>query len=68
MHGMQALPQEEVRSALSFSAGGDGLDQQTVLRLKKRMAEEFHDQLTFGAPNNADEAGLRRLSAHAGID
>jgi hypothetical protein len=33
-----------------------------VLRLKKRMAEEFHDQLSFGAPSNADEAGLRRLS------
>ena len=63
MIGMQALPQEEVRSALSLSPGSDALDQQMVLRLKKRMAEEFHDQLCFGAPSNADEGGLRRLSS-----
>ncbi len=34
-----------------------------ALRLKKRMAEEFREQLAFGAPTNDDEAGLRRLSA-----
>jgi hypothetical protein len=62
MIGMQTLPQEDVRSALSLSSGSEALDQQMVLRLKKRMAEEFHDQLSFGAPSNADEAGLRRLS------
>jgi hypothetical protein len=62
MIGMQTLPQEDVRTALSLSAGSGALDQQLVLRLKKRMAEEFHDQLSFGAPSNVDEAGLRRLS------
>ena len=32
------------------------------LRLKNKLAEEFREQLTFGAPSNQDEAGLRRLS------
>ena len=60
---MQTLPQDELRDALSLASGHDGLDQQAVLNLKKRMAEEFRNQLTFGAPTNADELGLRRLSA-----
>src|SRR5262249_17931738 len=60
--GMQRLPQEELRATLSMVAHGqDGLDNQTVLHLKKKLAEEFRNQLTFGAPTNADEAGLRRL-------
>ena len=33
--GMQRLPQDEVREALSLSRGEAGIDQQTVLRLKK---------------------------------
>ena len=61
--GMQRLPHEEVRLAHSLAADGGGLDNQTALRLKKRLAEEFREQLTLGAPTNADEAGLRRLSA-----
>ena len=61
--GMQTLPQEELRTALSLVPGNGGIDQQTVLRLKKRLAEEFREQLTLGAPTNQDEAGLRRLKA-----
>ena len=41
----------------------DEIDNQTALRLKKRLAEEFRDQLTIGVPTNEDEAGLRRLAA-----
>ena len=61
--GMQRLPQEELRAALSVvPGGGDQLDNQTAVRLKKKLAEEFRNQLTFGAPTNSDEAGLRRLA------
>ena len=60
--GMQRLPQDELRAALSVVRGQDQLDNQTALRLKKKLAEEFRAQLTFGAPNNADEVGLRRLA------
>src|SRR3989454_6521286 len=60
--GMQPLPHEELRTALSLARGDEGIDQQTALRLKKRMAEEFREQLTLGAPTNEDETGLRRLS------
>lgn len=61
--GMQRLPQEELREAFSLTHGHDQLDNQTALRLKKKLAEEFRNQLTFGVPTNADETGLRRLAA-----
>src|SRR3984957_11154511 len=61
--GMQRLPQDELRAAFSLTQGHDQLDNQTALRLKKKLAEEFRHQLTFGVPTNSDEAGLRRLAA-----
>jgi superfamily II DNA or RNA helicase len=61
--GMQRLPQEDLRAAFSLAQGQDQLDNQTALRLKKKLAEEFRNQLTFGVPTNADEVGLRRLAA-----
>lgn len=61
--GMTFLPQEELRRAFSLAATADELDAQSAQRLKKRAAEEFKSQLVLGAPNNVDEAGLRRLSA-----
>jgi superfamily II DNA or RNA helicase len=61
--GMQKLPQDELREAFSLASGPDGMDAQAALRLKRRVAEEFRTQLMIGAPNDADEAGLRRLSA-----
>lgn len=61
--GMQRLPQEELRAALSLARAEDDVDNQTAIRLKKRLAEEFRHQLTLGVPTNEDEAGLRRLAA-----
>ena len=62
--GMQKLPQDELRSGLGVGNEEAPLDNQTALRIKRKLAEEFRVQLTLGMPNNTDEAGLRRL-AHA---
>ena len=64
MIGMQSLPEDELRDALRISKNKEDrwIDLGTAFRLKKRMAEEFRAQLTIGAPTNADETGLRRLS------
>ena len=59
--GMHKPPQDELLTALSLIKSDEGLDNQTVSRLKKRLAQEFREQLTIGAPTNEDEAGLRRL-------
>jgi SNF2 family DNA or RNA helicase len=61
--GMQRLPQEELVSALSLTKTDKSIDNQTALRIKKKLAEEFRNQLTIGIPTNEDEAGLRRLAA-----
>ena len=61
--GMQRLPQEDLREAYSLLPGEDQMSNQAVIRLKRRLAGEFREQLTIGAPTDADEAGLRRLSA-----
>jgi hypothetical protein len=61
--GMQRLPEDELRECLSLIHSDQIIDNQTALRLRKKLAEGFRDQLTFGVPNNEDEAGLRRLAA-----
>ncbi|MBI4332707.1 MAG: NgoFVII family restriction endonuclease [Chloroflexi bacterium] len=60
--GMQPLPREQLRSLIGLAQQG-ALDQPAIIRLRKQVAEEFHEQLLIGAPTNDDEAGLRRLSA-----
>lgn len=60
--GMQRLPQEELREALSVTKNEGTIDNQTAIRLKRRLADEFRQQLTVGVPTNDDEAGLRRLA------
>ena len=61
--GMQRLPQDELRQAYSLLPQEDQVSNQAVIRLKRRLAKEFQDQLTFGAPTDEDESGLRRLAA-----
>jgi hypothetical protein len=61
--GMQRLPQDELREALYQLKNNLPLDNQTALRLKKQLAEEFREQLTIGIPTNADEIGLQQLAA-----
>lgn len=61
--GMQRLPADELRGALSPRGDRPDIDNQTAVRLRRKLAEELREQLTFGAPTAADEAGLRRLAA-----
>ena len=61
--GMQKLPADELHDVLSLVKKDEGLDNQTAIRLKKKIAEEFKEQLTFGVPTNEDEIGLRKLAA-----
>ena len=61
--GMQRLPQDYLRSAMSLVSRGEAMDNQAALRLRTRLAEEFREQLTLGVPTDEDEAGLRRLAA-----
>ncbi len=60
--GMQRLPDEELREAKRLAKQDGGIDNQTALRLKRRLAEEFREQLTVGVPTRADEIGLRQLA------
>ena len=60
--GMQPPPEETFREAMRLDQGDDGIDNQTALRLKQRLAEEFREQLTVGVPTRADEKGLRQLA------
>lgn len=60
--GMHVSPQEELSELMSLSKRNNGLDNQTALRLKRALAEEFREQLITGAPTNHDEITLRKLS------
>src|SRR5688572_11314914 len=61
--GMQRLPADELRAALSATPHDEEIDNKTALRWKKQLAEEFRDQLTIGIPTNEAEASLRKLAA-----
>ena len=60
--GMQRLPDEELREAKRLAKQDGRIDNQTALRLKRRLAEEFREQLTIGVPTRGDEIGLRQLA------
>lgn len=61
--GMQQMPQDQLRSAMSLLHGEQEIDQATAIVLKRKLAQDFRDQLMVGIPSNEDEAGLRRLAA-----
>jgi SNF2 family DNA or RNA helicase len=60
--GMQRLPQDDLREALTILGTNNGIDNQTALRFKQKLAQHFREQLMLGTPTNADEMGLRRLA------
>ena len=61
--GMQRPPHDELRDALSLVGGSPGMDNRTAHRLRFQFAEQLRQQLTIGAPTNADEQTSRRLAA-----
>lgn len=60
--GMQRRPEDDFRTAMQQFRDHERIDNATALRLHKRLAEEFRDQLTIGTPTNADEITLRQLA------
>ncbi len=61
--GMQQMPQDQLRAAMSLTGAEDQIDQATAIALKRKLAQDFRDQLMVGIPTNADEEGLRRLAS-----
>jgi len=61
--GMHKLPSEELKMLKSAIKADDEISQNFLVRQKEKIAKEFREQLMVGAPNEADESGLRRLSA-----
>ncbi|HEU5383904.1 MAG TPA: helicase-related protein [Ktedonobacteraceae bacterium] len=61
--GMQKLPGDELHRSLSLLHDEQQLmDNKTAILLKRKLAEDFKNQLVTGIPTDADEAGLRRLA------
>jgi superfamily II DNA or RNA helicase len=62
--GMHRTPQDDLRALFSLQRGSDDdlIDNAQLIRLKRRIVEDFRQQLMLGAPTNADEQGLRDLA------
>ena len=60
--GMHVTPTDELRQILRLGELEETIDNQAAIREKKRIAEDFRRQLTFGVPTNEDEQTLRQLS------
>lgn len=59
--GMQKLPVDILRESF-FQDENYLIDSAEAAKLKKRLAQEFKEQLTIGIPSEADEVALRKLS------
>ena len=60
--GMQRLPHEALKDALSLLDRSAAIDNQAAHRLRVQLAEQLRQQLTSGVPTNADERTLRQLA------
>ena len=57
------MPQDQLKSAMGLLHGNAQIDQGTAVNNKRKLAQDFRNQLIIGIPTNEDEAGLRRLAA-----
>lgn len=58
--GMQKLPNDEIRDF--FSTESKIIDNSKALEHKRKVAQEFKNQLILGNPTNDDERALKKLS------
>lgn len=58
--GMQKLPQDELRELLGAQETPE-ISNASAARIRKRLLDEFREQLTVGTPTNEDETALRKL-------
>ena len=58
--GMQKNPQESVREQYNLEPT-TLVDQAEVVKIKKKLAREYREQLTIGIPSGSDEIALRQL-------
>ena len=58
--GMQKLPQDDLRELLSAQETPE-ISNAAAARIRKKLVDEFREQLTVGTPTNADEIALRKL-------
>jgi superfamily II DNA or RNA helicase len=58
--GMQKMPVDILKE--HFTHDEHAIDQAEALKLKKKLAQDFKEQLTIGTPTEADEKALRQLS------
>ncbi|OFW18280.1 MAG: NgoFVII family restriction endonuclease [Acidobacteria bacterium RIFCSPLOWO2_02_FULL_65_29] len=63
MVGMQRPPEEELHEIVSLIRRDKEMDQPTAVRLRRKLALEFREQLAWGVPTDEDETGLRRLAS-----
>ncbi|MBD2137866.1 NgoFVII family restriction endonuclease [Anabaena sp. FACHB-1237] len=59
--GMQKLPKDELNQLLGLGTSRKPISQNDIVNLKKRLVQEFSQQLTLGKPSNDDELGLKKL-------
>lgn len=59
--GMQRMPIDIIRDYFHHD-DGHMIDQAEAIKLKKKLALEFKEQLTIGTPTEEDEKALRKLS------
>lgn len=59
--GMQKLPIDLIKEHFHIDES-HVMDQAEAVKLKKRLAQEFKEQLTIGTPTETDERALRQLS------
>ncbi len=59
--GMHTFPEAEIREAYSLMKDGE-MDAARATKLKRKVAEDFRQQLTIGAPTDQDERTLQHLA------